>query len=76
MVRNIVGSIVAVACGHLELEDLRVALDTGEWGYNNHDGELNGKGLRTIRRICAPARGLKLTDVHYPREVDFDWRTG
>ena len=94
MVRNIVGAIVAVGCGHLEPEDVRRALDAGGWG-----GQLQGEDVadqdrgeaagaiatsgpdrrdetRTIRRICAPARGLTLTAVHYPEDVRFDWHTG
>ena len=62
MVRNIVGTIVAVGCGYLELDDVRIALDTGKW--------------ETERRICAPSRGLTLVDVQYPPDIIFDWRTG
>eukprot|EP00985_Skeletonema_marinoi_P015155 scaffold7758_cov160-Skeletonema_marinoi.AAC.2 len=46
MVRNIAGTIVAVACGHNELEDIQQALSTGIWG----------NGPSGSRRICAPAR--------------------
>eukprot|EP00581_Thalassiosira_minuscula_P018108 CAMPEP_0183713122 /NCGR_PEP_ID=MMETSP0737-20130205/8077_1 /TAXON_ID=385413 /ORGANISM="Thalassiosira miniscula, Strain CCMP1093" /LENGTH=575 /DNA_ID=CAMNT_0025941871 /DNA_START=30 /DNA_END=1757 /DNA_ORIENTATION=+ len=85
MIRNIVGSLVAVGCGHLTLEDLRIALDTGKWG--GKDGEEEEEGTSpssqdskekplTIRRICAPARGLSLMEVHYPDDVDFIWQTG
>ena len=66
MVRNIVGTIVAVACGHNELEDIQQALSTGTWG----------NGPSGSRRICAPARGLKLVEVVYPDEVNFDWQSG
>ena len=64
-VRNIVGAIVAVACGHNELEDIQKALETGSWG-NGPSGN---------RRICAPARGLKLVEVNYPDDVQFDWKS-
>lgn len=66
MVRNIVGTIVAVACGHNELEDIQQALSTRRWG----------DGPSGSRRICAPARGLKLVEVNYPDEVHFDWQSG
>ena len=63
MVRNIVGTIVAVGCGHLELEDVTIALETGKWDREN-------------RRICAPARGLTLTEVNYPPDIQFNWHNG
>lgn len=70
MIRNIVGTIVAVGCGHLELDDVRVALDTGKW-----DGYSVGENSQS-RKICAPARGLTLAEVKYPQEMSFDWQTG
>lgn len=66
MVRNIVGTIVAVACGHNELEDIQQALSTRSWG----------NGPSGSQRICAPARGLKLVEVKYPDDVHFDWQSG
>lgn len=66
MVRNIVGTIVAVACGHNELEDIQKALATGRWG----------RGPSGMRRFCAPARGLKLAEVNYPDDLHFDWHSG
>lgn len=67
MVRNIVGSIVAAACGHMDVEDIRRAIEM--------TGERNG-GAK-VRRICAPARGLKLVEVSYPdTAVKFDWHSG
>lgn len=66
MVRNIVGTIVAVACGHNDLEDIQQALSTKRWG----------NGPSGSRRICAPARGLKLVEVNYPDDVHFDWQSG
>ncbi len=87
MVRNIVGSIVAVGCGHIDLEDIQRALDTGSWidadysklqdglDDNEHKAKTDTR-KRTIRRICAPARGLILNNVHYPENIAFDWKTG
>ena len=69
MIRNIVGTIVAVGCGHLELDDVRIALDTGKW-------DDSGGEITQVRRICAPARGLTLVEVKYPPEIGFDWHTG
>ena len=92
MIRNIVGTIVAVGCGHLELDDVRVALDTGKWGGVEDEMETHCTGetpgeiiesspghnakIRTIRRICAPARGLTLAEVNYPDRIHFDWQAG
>ncbi|KAL3826855.1 hypothetical protein ACHAXA_005697 [Cyclostephanos tholiformis] len=56
MVRNIVGTIVAVGCGHIKIEEVRIALETGKWSEK-------------VRRICAPARGLTLIHVHYPLDL-------
>jgi tRNA U38,U39,U40 pseudouridine synthase TruA len=63
MVRNIVGAIIAVACGHVEIEEVRIALDTGKWRDK-------------VTRICAPARGLTLHHVYYPPHHKFQWRNG
>ncbi|KAL9183543.1 hypothetical protein ACHAXT_004399 [Thalassiosira profunda] len=88
MVRNIVGSIVAVGCGHLELDDVRTALEVGSWGGkqssieedlekdDEEEESMLGADGKTIRRICAPARGLKLVNVQYPEDVHFDWQSG
>jgi len=70
MMRNIVGTIVAVGCGHIELDDVSSALETGKWGSSDEDEQNH------IRRICAPARGLTLIDVHYHPDIIFDWQTG
>ena len=70
MIRNIVGTIVAVGCGHLDLNDVRVALAAGKW-----DEYSVGENSQS-RRICAPARGLTLAEVNYPQEMSFDWQTG
>ena len=66
MVRNIVGTIVAVACGHNQLADIQKAIETGFWG----------NGPSGSRRICAPARGLELIEVTYPDDVHFEWQSG
>lgn len=66
MVRNIVGTIVAVACGHNQLADIQKAIETGCWG----------NGPSGSRRICAPARGLELVEVTYPDDVHFEWQSG
>ena len=63
MVRNIVGTIIAVACGNVELEEVRIALDTGRWKDK-------------VTRICAPARGLTLHRVYYPPDHKFQWQNG
>ncbi|KAL7527474.1 hypothetical protein ACHAXR_001974 [Thalassiosira sp. AJA248-18] len=94
MIRNIVGTIVAVACGHLDLDEVRVALDTGQWGGKqiNEEDANEGRGettrkimsscsesnvqTQTIRRICAPPRGLTLIEVTYPTDVHFHWQSG
>ena len=91
MVRNIVGTIVAVACGHLELDVVRVAINSGRWdGGNsmeleddldtaNEDDDyttISNDKSHTIRRICAPGRGLVLHEVLYPDSIGFDWISG
>ncbi len=50
MVRNIVGTLVYIGEGKLELSDLEEALSSGD---------------RTKLGICAPAHGLKLKSVYY-----------
>ena len=64
MVRNIVGAIVAAACGYLEVSDIRECLNSKKNGNDS------------MRRICAPARGLALCDVQFPQGIEFDWHTG
>jgi len=83
MVRNIVGAIVAIGCGNLELDDVRVALDTGKWGGSQSEIEETDTedtsrtaSERTIQRICAPARGLTLVEVQYPMGIHLDWKSG
>mmetsp|Transcript_19095 Transcript_19095/g.40114 ORF Transcript_19095/g.40114 Transcript_19095/m.40114 type:complete len:534 (+) Transcript_19095:115-1716(+) len=87
MVRNIVGSIVAVGCGLIDLDDIRWALDTGSWfdaddsdlqDSLNDDEERRKTNTRKqhTRRICAPPRGLVLHYVHYPENIVFDWKNG
>ncbi|KAL3791311.1 hypothetical protein HJC23_006040 [Cyclotella cryptica] len=72
MIRHIVGTIVAVACGHLEVSDIRQALGGGE-NVTSMQADTNDFGMR---RICAPARGLALCSVEYQDNIAFDWQTG
>ena len=65
MVRNIVGAIVATACGYLDISDIRDSLE------NVRDSDCS-----LVRRICAPARGLALCNVEFPDSIVFDWQTG
>ncbi|EED95412.1 hypothetical protein THAPSDRAFT_268327 [Thalassiosira pseudonana CCMP1335] len=90
MVRNIVGTIVAVGCGHLEVNDVQMALHTGKWGDNigaveeeesKSSDDFTSSHVKSnstciIRRICAPARGLSLHEVEYPPAIEFRWQTG
>jgi hypothetical protein len=76
MIRHIVGTIVAVACGHLVVSDIRQALGKGEddtSGNLDKQADTNDFGMR---RICAPARGLALSTVEYQENILFDWQTG
>jgi hypothetical protein len=65
MVRHIVGSIVSVACGHLEVSDIRQALNGGTCkdGKSDNIETQSDTNDFTKRRIFAPARGLFLSDV-------------
>ena len=65
MVRNMVGCIVAAACGYLEVSDIQTCLKHPEDDINH-----------SMRRICAPARGLTLSSVEFPGDILFDWRAG
>ncbi|KAL7553191.1 hypothetical protein ACHAWF_016452 [Thalassiosira exigua] len=86
MVRNIVGTVVAVGCGHIELEKVSIALASGTWHEGIGLGEVLDKtdtapskiqmNTGTTRRICAPARGLTLVKVQYPDSVKLDWQAG
>lgn len=53
MVRNIVGSLVQVGCGHRPVEWLREVLESRD---------------RRTAGMAAPACGLYLSEVHYPPE--------
>ena len=64
MVRNIVGAIVAAALGHVEIDHIKESL------------EYPGIANDSVRRICAPARGLALQNVDFPETIVFDWQTG
>ena len=53
MVRFLVGTLVDVAAGRLDVEDVQIMLDTG---------------VRPSQIVCAPAHGLVLEQVHYNTE--------
>lgn len=53
MVRFLVGTLVDVAAGRLDVEDVQTMLDTG---------------VRPSQIVCAPAHGLVLEQVHYNTE--------
>mmetsp|Transcript_16545 Transcript_16545/g.30099 ORF Transcript_16545/g.30099 Transcript_16545/m.30099 type:complete len:529 (-) Transcript_16545:32-1618(-) len=62
MARNLVGAIVAIGKGQVELTDVQKALQNGEW-----DSSIKK------RPVCAPAHGLILQHVVYPNNMSFDW---
>lgn len=64
MVRNMVGCIVAAACGYLEVSDIQKSF--------KHPLDISD----SMRRICAPARGLTLYNVEFPEDIAFDWSSG
>lgn len=66
MSRFIVGALVALGTGVLELGDLERALETGTWGTS-------GKEDRQKQFTCAPAHGLVLKRVQYD-EISIDWQ--
>jgi tRNA U38,U39,U40 pseudouridine synthase TruA len=68
MVRFIVGSLVAIGNGKLELDDIQRAIDTGSWDIIDDPSD------RRKQFECAPAHGLVLTHVDYGDEVFFDWQ--
>ena len=68
MVRFIVGSLVAIGNGKLELDDIQRAIDTGSWDIIDDPSD------RRKQFECAPAHGLVLTQVDYGDEVFFDWQ--
>ena len=68
MVRFLVGSLVAVGDGKLEVEDIERAIETGSWGI---PGDPRG---RRKQFECAPAHGLTLTHVDYGDNIAFDWQ--
>ncbi|KAL7517822.1 hypothetical protein ACHAWX_002710 [Stephanocyclus meneghinianus] len=76
MIRHVVGTIVAVACGHLEVSDIRKALGKCEDDTSCHLDKQAHTNDYGMRRICAPARGLTLSSVEYQENILFDWQTG
>ena len=82
MVRFLVGSIVAVGTGRLDLGDIEQALNTGSWnddigGIQDPDDEdckLNSIVPKRKEFQCAPSRALVLSDVDYGENVPIDWQ--
>eukprot|EP00532_Pseudo-nitzschia_australis_P009342 CAMPEP_0168170314 /NCGR_PEP_ID=MMETSP0139_2-20121125/4111_1 /TAXON_ID=44445 /ORGANISM="Pseudo-nitzschia australis, Strain 10249 10 AB" /LENGTH=1065 /DNA_ID=CAMNT_0008087803 /DNA_START=283 /DNA_END=3480 /DNA_ORIENTATION=+ len=68
MVRFLVGSLVAMGNGTLELGDIERAIETGSWEIPN-----DPSGRRKEFQ-CAPAHGLTLVRVDYGEEISFDWQ--
>jgi tRNA pseudouridine38-40 synthase len=67
MIRFLVGSLVAVGNGKLELEDVERAMETGNW---NAPGEAN----RRKQFECAPAHGLVLRHADYGDDMSIEWQ--
>jgi tRNA pseudouridine38-40 synthase len=67
MSRFIVGALVAVGTGVLELDDLQRALDLGNWN-------ITGQEDQRKQFTCAPANGLILNKVDY-EELRIDWKS-
>jgi tRNA pseudouridine38-40 synthase len=68
MVRFLVGSLVAIGHGTLQLEDIERAIETGSWDIPGDPGG------RRKQFECAPAHGLMLTHVDYGDRIAFDWQ--
>jgi tRNA pseudouridine38-40 synthase len=68
MVRMLVGAVVAIGLGKLELSDLSRALKTGSWEIPSDEGG------RRNQFMCAPAHGLVLKHVDYRDGIHFDWQ--
>ena len=68
MVRFLVGALVAVGHGTLELDDIERAIETGSWDIPDDPGG------RRKQFECAPAHGLMLTHVEYGDRIAFDWQ--
>ena len=79
MVRFLVGSIVAVGMGRLDLGDIEQALETGAWHGDNgankdiDDGNEESRCKEPKRKEfqCAPSRGLVLRHVDYGFPIDW-----
>jgi tRNA pseudouridine38-40 synthase len=67
MVRFLVGTLVAVGYGKLDLEDIQRALETGRWEISDDQSG------RRKQFECAPPHGLVLKEVDYG-DIPFDWR--
>jgi tRNA U38,U39,U40 pseudouridine synthase TruA len=66
MMRFLVGALVALGTGKLELDDLERAIETGNWN-------LPGHADRRKEFQCAPAHGLVLRHVNYG-DIPIDWQ--
>jgi tRNA pseudouridine(38-40) synthase len=66
MSRFIVGALVALGTGVLELDDVQRALDIGNWN-------IPGKEDQRKQFTCAPAHGLVLKSVEY-NDIPIDWK--
>ena len=82
MVRFLVGSLVAVGMGQLNLADIEQALETGCWneilGGNEDDivvdDDSNRESPKRKQFQCAPPHGLVLKHVDYGSDVSIDWK--
>jgi len=68
MIRFIVGALVAIGYGKLQLTDLDRALEKGNWKIPNDAQE------RRFEFECAPPHGLTLTHIDYGEDISFDWQ--
>jgi tRNA U38,U39,U40 pseudouridine synthase TruA len=66
MMRFLVGTLVALGTGKLELDDLERAIETGNWNLPDHAD-------RRKQFQCAPAHGLVLRHVNYG-DIPIDWQ--
>jgi tRNA pseudouridine38-40 synthase len=67
MNRFIVGALVAVGTGKLEVGDLERSLEMGSWEFPDQDV------ISRTQFECAPPHGLVLSRVDYG-DLDIDWR--
>jgi tRNA pseudouridine38-40 synthase len=66
MMRFLVGTLVALGTGKLELDDLERAIETGNWNLPDHAD-------RRKQFQCAPAHGLVLRHVNYG-DIPINWQ--